>query len=197
MVLSAFTLNELPNLRARLDTLLTLWKKCDGYIVLIENGTNAGFKLIEEARDFLLEQAKKDGTAYLYAPCPHELPCPRVVKNDGTPCNFFAKYRSLNIGQNAKDQIALYSYVVFKKGSREDDKTIEWPRLVRPTQVRTRHTRCKMCSHRGKLEEVIITKRKHSKYTYRCARKSDWGDRLPIEFEENECDSDYSHDEKP
>lgn len=61
-------MNELPDLKTRLDTILTLWKKCDGYIVLIENGTNAGFKLIEEARDFLIQQAQSEGNAYLFAP---------------------------------------------------------------------------------------------------------------------------------
>lgn len=59
---------ELPDLKTRLDTLLTLWKKCDGYMVLIENGSNAGFKLINEARDFLIQQTKTDGSAYLFAP---------------------------------------------------------------------------------------------------------------------------------
>lgn len=148
------------------------------------------------------------------------------MKNDGTPCNFAASYRTLDIGQTRQDRKTLFSYIVFKKGSRDDDKTINWPRMVRPTQVRTRHTRCKFCTHRGKLEEVVVTKGKHSKYvqyskviysfsnsialirvlffinryTYRCARKSDWGDRMPIEFEENECDSnetsDISDDEK-
>lgn len=68
LILSAFTLNELPDLKTRLDTILTLWKKCDGYIVLIENGSNAGFKLIEEARDFLIQQAQSEGNAYLFAP---------------------------------------------------------------------------------------------------------------------------------
>lgn len=61
-------MNELPNLKTRLDTLQTLWKKCDGYIVLIENGTNAGFKLIEEARAFILQQNTKENSAYLFAP---------------------------------------------------------------------------------------------------------------------------------
>lgn len=95
--------------------------------------------------------------------CPHETACPRVLKNDGTPCNFCVSYRTLGIGENKKIQKILYSYVVFKKGSRDNDKTIDWPRLVRPTQVRTKHTRCKMCTHRGKLEEVVVTKAKHSK----------------------------------
>ncbi|XP_031627853.1 methyltransferase-like protein 17, mitochondrial [Contarinia nasturtii] len=196
LILSAFTLNELPDLKTRLDTLLTLWKKCDGYMVLIENGTNTGFKLIEEAREFLTQQANRQ-SGYLFAPCPHEMACPRVLKDDGTPCNFSARYRSLDIGQRPKDEIIRYSYVVFKKGSRDDDPTMNWPRLVRPTQVRTRHTRCKLCTHRGKLEELVVTKGKHSKNTYGCARKSDWGDRMPVEIVENECDStDKSDDEK-
>lgn len=58
-------MNELPNLKTRLDTLQTLWKKCDGYLVLIENGTNAGFKLIEEARAFILQQTEN---SYIFAP---------------------------------------------------------------------------------------------------------------------------------
>lgn len=70
----------------------------------------------------------------------------------------------MDIGQTQQDRKTLFSYVVFKKGSRDDDKTINWPRMVRPTQVRTRHTRCKFCTHRGKLEEVVVTKGKHSKY---------------------------------
>lgn len=60
-------MNELPNMKARLDTLSTLWKKCDGYMVIIENGTNAGFQLVEEARELLIQQAKGDGS-YLFAP---------------------------------------------------------------------------------------------------------------------------------
>lgn len=69
LVLSAFTLMELPDLKTRLQTLLTLWKKCDGYMVLVENGTNAGFNLIHEAREFLLQQTKESkDPAYLFAP---------------------------------------------------------------------------------------------------------------------------------
>lgn len=68
LILSAFTLNELPNLETRLDTLQTLWKKCDGYMVLIENGTNAGFKLIEEARAFILQQNSQENSVNIFAP---------------------------------------------------------------------------------------------------------------------------------
>lgn len=96
--------------------------------------------------------------------CPHEMACPRLLEANKTPCNFYVNYRTPNIGQTTKDSTILFSYVIFKKGSRTDDKTLDWPRMVRPTQVRSKHTRCKFCTHRGKLEEIVITKGKHSKY---------------------------------
>lgn len=68
----------------------------------------------------------------------------------------------MRIGDTQNEEIIKYSYVVLKKGARADDDTIDWPRIVRPTLVKSRHTRCRLCTHRGKLEEVIITKRKHS-----------------------------------
>lgn len=37
-------------------------------MVLIENGNNAGFRLIEEARAFLLQQAIQENSAYIFAP---------------------------------------------------------------------------------------------------------------------------------
>lgn len=89
--------------------------------------------------------------------------CPRMLKNDGTPCNFSVAYRALGIGELKHENKIQFSYVIFKKGLRSDDKSINWPRLVRPTQVRARHTRCKMCTSRGQLEEIVFTKAKHSK----------------------------------
>lgn len=54
IVLSAFSLLELPDAKTRLETVRTLWNKCDRYLVLIEQGTRAGFNIINEARDFVL-----------------------------------------------------------------------------------------------------------------------------------------------
>lgn len=71
IILSAYSLIELPDMKKRLETLLTLWNKCDGYLVLIEEGTNAGFGLLNEARDFLITAAKQsenDDSAFVFAP---------------------------------------------------------------------------------------------------------------------------------
>lgn len=60
---------ELPDTQTRMEKLLTLWNKCDGYLVLVENGTVNGFQLINEAREFLLQQARfGEEPAHLFAP---------------------------------------------------------------------------------------------------------------------------------
>lgn len=89
----------------------------------------------------------------------------------------------------------------------EDDE--QWPRIVRETLHRNNHTICRMCVANGKLTEEIFTKNKHGKYVlteynfvrdpreitrdlfvardmYTCARKSQWGDRLPMRYKEQE-----------
>lgn len=56
-----------------------------------------------------------------------------------------------------------YSYVVLKKGPR-DPSDPQWPRLVRETLVRSKHSICRMCTKDGNLQEVIFTSSKHGKY---------------------------------
>lgn len=64
MVLSAFSLLELADAKARLETLRTLWAKTDRFLVVVEQGTRAGFNVVNEARDFLLYSGRStDGGA--------------------------------------------------------------------------------------------------------------------------------------
>lgn len=67
-MLSAYSLLELPDAKTRLETLQTLWNKCDRYLVIIEQGTRAGYKLVNEARDFILYLSKGDRNASVFAP---------------------------------------------------------------------------------------------------------------------------------
>lgn len=55
IVVSAYSLLELPSFESRMDTVLKLWNKTGRYLILVENGTNAGFRIINEARDYLLQ----------------------------------------------------------------------------------------------------------------------------------------------
>lgn len=86
-----------------------------------------------------------------------------MLSKENGACIFPATYRPMRIGRIENDGKALFSYVIFKKGDRSKDATMIWPRVVRPTQVRSRHVRCNLCTHRGKLEDIVITKGKHSK----------------------------------
>lgn len=186
---------DLPDAESRFKKLLTLWQKCDGYLVLVENGTINGFQLINEAREFLLQQAHfGDEEAYIFAPvnyksigirsiwtfpnslnqhkfaciffyilqCPHEAMCPSVAQAPDKACNFLLSYRPMRLTETVNEEYTKYSYIVFKKGNRDDDKTIGWPRMVRPTSVGSRHVNCFLCTHRAKLEKIVVTKRKHS-----------------------------------
>lgn len=90
--------------------------------------------------------------------------CPQYVLNDGTPCNFEAKYQPLSFTAKQEVRSENYSYVVFKR-RKDGEQNIDnhSPRLVRPTLVRSGHTICRMCTNKGKLQELIFTKSKHEK----------------------------------
>lgn len=181
IVVSAYSLLELPNQISRLETILKLWQKTEQYLIIIEQGTNAGFKVINEARDFIL-YSKKARNAHVFSPCPHDKSCPIHIKSNH-PCNFEIAYLTLPINEKSKYKRESYSYVVLKKGKRPEDD-LKWPRIVREVLKRSRHCICRMCTSSGKLEEQIFTTWKNGKNTYRCARNSELGDRLPFEIEE-------------
>ena len=85
LVLCSNTLLELPTAEQRLSTINSLWERVEeeGYLVLMETGTNAGFHVVAEARDFLnqLNQQSEDENGlhvgHVVAPCPHDSACPR------------------------------------------------------------------------------------------------------------------------
>ncbi|XP_026478658.1 methyltransferase-like protein 17, mitochondrial [Ctenocephalides felis] len=242
IVLCAYTLFEMSTPELRLEKLVKLWNKTEQFLVIVEMGTNAGFRLISEARDFLLQY-----DAEIFAPCPHSKPCPRFM-TDETPCNFEVKYSTIPLAAVSQIKTERFSYIVLRKkaisdsstdvltkkklrqklnrfsSEREesirnlnidkkestsdevnvksdeevyDDKgdsvTCTWPRIVRPTLVRSKHTVCRMCTSDGQLKEVVVTAAKHGKTAYHCVRSSKWGDLLPVTLTEVEKKSRFSH----
>ncbi|XP_033330997.2 ribosome assembly protein METTL17, mitochondrial [Megalopta genalis] len=180
IVVSAYSLFELPNQKSRIELIAKLWKKTSQYLVIVEQGTKAGFDLINEAREFILMYNKSE--VHVFSPCPHDLECPRSA--DETPCNFELSYLTLPFPEKSEYKHERYSYVVFKKGDRAEDDD-GWPRIVRPVLKRSKHTICRMCTAAGELKEYIFTEYKNGKTMYKFARCSKWGDRLPFaEIEE-------------
>ncbi|XP_014486134.1 PREDICTED: methyltransferase-like protein 17, mitochondrial [Dinoponera quadriceps] len=189
IVVSAYSLFELPGTESRLETILKLWQKTERYLIIVEQGTNAGFELVNEARDLVLRYTKSkyrrgdQQNAYVFSPCPHDLKCPRF--GEKTPCNFNVLYHPLPFLKKPQHKSENYSYVVLKKDKRPENDE-QWPRIVRATLCRGKHTICRMCVASGELREEIFTKWKHGRDVYRCARNSKWGDRLPIHYKELE-----------
>lgn len=161
LVVSAYSLMELPTMEMRLETILNLWNKTQHYLVVVEQGTNAGFKIVNEVRDFLLQLDNVANQGHVFSPCPHDLTCPRFLANDGTPCNFNARYWTMPIGRKPEVANERYSYVVMKKGKRPDKQN--WPRIVRPNVVKAKHTHCHMCTANGQLRHAIFTLKRQGK----------------------------------
>ncbi|XP_018400362.1 PREDICTED: methyltransferase-like protein 17, mitochondrial [Cyphomyrmex costatus] len=189
IVVSAYSLFELSGMESRIETLLKLWLKTNNYLIIVEEGTNAGFKLVNEARDFILKYTNSKRRhdiqfAHVFSPCPHDLKCPRFA-NDNTPCNSSVLYHPLQFMGGRQHKSERYSYVVLKKSKRPENDE-QWPRIVRTVLKRSNHTICRMCTNSGELKEEIFTKYKNGKHMYRCARESEWGDRLPIHYEQQQ-----------
>ncbi|XP_047446378.1 methyltransferase-like protein 17, mitochondrial [Mugil cephalus] len=200
LVTSAFTLSEVPNAKDREEAVVTLWRKTSSYLVLVENGTKEGHQMLMEARDTLLNKREKvvfdSRPASVFAPCPHELSCPKLSGEVITPCNFPQLYNPLPLPKHNQHQTEKFSYLILRRTETTEPESegVDWARLIAPVQCRTRHVHCRMCGTDGQLQHVVVTAKKHSRDVYRCARNSSWGDQVPmvqkVEVEEEGEESD-------
>ncbi|XP_073410853.1 ribosome assembly protein METTL17, mitochondrial isoform X1 [Dendrobates tinctorius] len=196
LVVSAYSLNELPNFSERERVIQTLWRKTGGFLVLVENGTREGHQLLMEARDIVLKGGDKEvwdhRPACAFAPCPHQLECPKLAGSSQIPCNFVQKYEPLKFSWNSSVSWEKFSFLILSRGPMdENDK--HWPRVIAPVLLRPRHVHCNTCCPDGKLHHDVITAKRHGKDLYRCARNSDWGDRLPAMIANSAPDETEGH----
>ena len=70
LIMCSYSLFELPSATDRLKLLQNLWSKCDGYLILVEEGTRRGHQLINEAREFILSLAEQHQSlrGHVFAP---------------------------------------------------------------------------------------------------------------------------------
>ncbi|XP_068604573.1 ribosome assembly protein METTL17, mitochondrial isoform X1 [Brachionichthys hirsutus] len=188
LVAAAFTLSELPSTKEREEAVLTLWRKTGSYLVLVENGTKEGHQILMEARDTLLLTQEKtlhdSRPASVFAPCPHELKCPKLAVKPSFPCNFQQLYQPLRLPglKHKEQQVEEFSYLILTRTEPVQAETaaVDWARLIAPVQRRSRHVHCRLCCPDGHLQHLVVTARKHSRDLYRCAHGSHWGDQLPV-----------------
>ncbi|RWS24819.1 RSM22-like protein: mitochondrial [Leptotrombidium deliense] len=210
LVVSAFSLLDLPTQSSRIHVIENLWEKTQDMLVLIEDGNPAGFAAILEARNFLLEKTgydvtstfhihpedihvEKDNphlhpTSHIVAPCPHHYPCPRQFTEGPILCNFVVPYINLDFGQQSPLEVKkhYYSYIVLRKGNKQASDVPSWPRIVQECKKRGEHVVCRLCAPDGKIHSINFTKAHHKGHLYRCARVSEHGDLLPVTVSEFE-----------
>ncbi|XP_072544609.1 ribosome assembly protein METTL17, mitochondrial isoform X2 [Salminus brasiliensis] len=195
LVVAAFSLSELPTQKEREDTVLTLWRKTSSYLVLVENGTKEGHQILMEARNTLLKKKEKvvhdSRKPVVFAPCTHELPCPKLLNQPTVPCNFLQSYWPLPLPGNGEREQEKFSYLIVGREEEQREKLgegelVQWGRLTSPVHRRPRHVQCQICCSTGELKQLAVTAHHHGRDMYRCARSSDWGDRLPILSKEDD-----------
>lgn len=179
IVVSSFSLLELPSLESRLNTITKLWNNTFKYLVLVENGSNSGFKVLLEARNFILEVSKQFNICcHIMAPCPHELPCPRLkFEGKPTPCNFSVKYSHLKVIKK-EDGEQKFSFLIFKKEEPPPQECRE-SRIIRKVSKRKKCVTCQLCTNNGNIETAVATPAKSGKAGYKCLKFSNWGDIVP------------------
>ncbi|KAK2717724.1 hypothetical protein QYM36_006492, partial [Artemia franciscana] len=74
--------------------------------------------------------------------CPHQVSCPRVEADDGTPW----------VPQNSED--------------------LSWPRIVRDLQHKRGHSHCQVCTGEGTLQKWTFTKGKHGERKQKTAEET-------------------------
>uniref|UniRef100_A0A673B0Z8 Ribosome assembly protein METTL17, mitochondrial n=1 Tax=Sphaeramia orbicularis TaxID=375764 RepID=A0A673B0Z8_9TELE len=200
VVVAAFTLSELPNVKDREDAVFTLWRKTSSYLVLVENGTKEGHQMLMEARDTLLNRRlsltpdqrrcacfKPSHSVFwpclfltvFFLQCPHELMCPKLAHAPIVPCNFQQMYHPLPLPGHNEQLMEKFSYLILTRADQakvETQRDVEWARLIAPVQPRSRHVHCRMCCPDGQLQHLVVTARKHGsgQLFYSCSLVYSW-----------------------
>lgn len=149
-----------------------LWKSTKGALVIIEPGTMAGFQVIKQARQQLI-----DLDAHLVAPCPHSLKCP-MPENDW--CHFSTRIERSRLHRQMKGgslgyEDEKFSYIIAARTQVE----LPHARILRHPLKRSGHICFNLCTKDHSLMNKTLSKRDEN--LYRQARDLEWGDSLPLE----------------
>jgi len=170
LVIAAYALGELPE-RSRQAVLIRAWRAARVALVVIEPGSPAGFSVVRQAREWLLEAG-----AHLAAPCPAEGACPMPA---GDWCHFAARLERTSLLRRMKAAMLSYedekfSYVAACR--RDVPRTPA--RIVRRPEHAPGLVQLVLCDG-ACIRRELVTRRAS---LYKPARKSAWGDSWPPEY---------------
>nr|CAB3263769.1 methyltransferase-like protein 17, mitochondrial [Phallusia mammillata] len=190
VVIASYALSEMPTEKDRINMMKLLWSKTNRFLVIVETGNFYGYYVIQEARNLFLnglegadpKKAKPwtnfKTAAKVFAPCPHEKPCPKLGSPHG--CTFSQTYNlPTYVGKYKKENVAKekFSYVVFDK-SGED--LVRWPRVVQTPSRQVKCQHCHLCTLDGTIKHTGVSTSKHGMDLKKIAKTSKQGDCWPI-----------------
>ena len=146
------------------------WGLTTGSLVVIEPGTPAGYRRVQQVRDRLTASG-----GYSLAPCPHDPPC-QVPEDDW--CHFSVRLPRSRTHRVAKDAALSYedekfSYVVISRSPVQQT----YSRILRHPQIRKGHIYLQLCTPDG-VKTVVVSKSEGKRYSR--ARKASWGDAFDL-----------------
>ncbi|CRG99133.1 mitochondrial ribosomal protein S22 precursor, putative [Plasmodium relictum] len=208
LILLSHTLLSLYDYDSRILFIKNIWNRLskNGIIIIIENGTPTGFRMLHSIREMFITELKYD-KFHIVSPCPHESICPLSLTGKDW-CHFSQRTHRLSHhiyckGSRAKNiEEEKFSYLVIRKceGPRTkyesesaaltpQEKSYFWPRIVMPTIKAGKHVLIDVCSYPYNFERLVVTKSSPlitnlktrngtilKGYGYKNARKLLWGD---------------------
>ncbi|RDD47235.1 Methyltransferase-like protein 17, mitochondrial [Trichoplax sp. H2] len=186
VVIASYSLHELPNIKLRQEAIKALWKKTKDFLIIVEPGNNDGFDTILHARNAIVNMnadAMRNNLqlGHTFAPCPHDIDCPREYMDVKSPPCFFEQKVEVSLTQRETHLKYSYyperfSYVIIRKGNRNEDVS-SYPRVVKPPKHRTGHVICEFCLGDGYIEELVLAKSLGKEF-YKDMKRCRWGDIL-------------------
>ncbi len=183
----------------------------DGVLVVIEKATPGGFGVVSRVRDAAIaddggspakgsrrDHAPKEQSidfslpgADIVAPCTHMAECPMARGGVG-PGDMMCRFPiRVETPYSAHYKMEYFSYLILRKNSSSDrnglfqglatDALNIYGRAVLPPRKRKSHVILDLCTNRGELETLTITK-KYNRIVpllYRRSRKLKWGGLWP------------------
>jgi ribosomal protein RSM22 (predicted rRNA methylase) len=148
------------------DLCKRLWGTTNKALVIIEPGTPKGYGRLMKLRSMMLSLG-----AYLWAPCPHSLPCPL---ERGDWCHFPARVARSSLHRKLKSadlgyEDEKFSYLVFGKRPIISYKA----RVIRKPLLHSGWLECITCQESGVKKEVFSKKEGEE---YKKKKKLEWGD---------------------
>ena len=167
LVIASYCLNEIEE-KNRLQLVEKLWNLTGQFLILIEPGTEADFRISKEIRQKLIALG-----GHLMAPCPHHNGCP-LPSPDW--CHFSARLERSSLQRKVKGAALNYEdekffYLIFSKTEQGHCQSRVLKRPIKGEGF----VKIQLCSTEG-IEDKVITKK--NKPLYSNFKKLEWGDSL-------------------